>query len=205
MSHFLCGRYGEACRAAYRSVQANPAHIIAYAQLAGRASQARAAERGRGSRNKGPGTAPDVSVQPPICGRQLCSSACGISWRCAAYRRIARVALGRALAMLFEMTWKAHYGDHLTRHRTTSRVCETRGQRCNSTACIARTASFEGTAPLAGHVASRPRQCSSCKPRSAGSPTGCDEAARPSSRKKAGRGWHHHSRALRRRSMGQGE
>ncbi|MDB5603818.1 MAG: transcriptional regulator [Bradyrhizobium sp.] len=42
MSHFLCGRYGEACRAAYRSVQANPAHIIAYAQLA-----AALAKRGR--------------------------------------------------------------------------------------------------------------------------------------------------------------
>jgi tetratricopeptide (TPR) repeat protein len=34
MSHFLCGRYEEACRAAYRSVQANPAHSITYVQLA---------------------------------------------------------------------------------------------------------------------------------------------------------------------------
>src|SRR5436190_3584905 len=35
MSHFLRGRYDEACRAAYRSVQANPAHSITYVQLAG--------------------------------------------------------------------------------------------------------------------------------------------------------------------------
>jgi TolB-like protein len=34
MSHFLCARYDEACRAAYRSVQANPAHSITYVQLA---------------------------------------------------------------------------------------------------------------------------------------------------------------------------
>jgi TolB-like protein len=34
MSHFLCGRYEEACRAAYRSVQANPAHSITHVQLA---------------------------------------------------------------------------------------------------------------------------------------------------------------------------
>jgi TolB-like protein/DNA-binding SARP family transcriptional activator len=35
MSHFLRGRYEEACRAAYRSVQTNPAHSITYVQLAG--------------------------------------------------------------------------------------------------------------------------------------------------------------------------
>jgi TolB-like protein/Tfp pilus assembly protein PilF len=35
MSHFLRGRYEEACRAAHRSVQANPAHSITYVQLAG--------------------------------------------------------------------------------------------------------------------------------------------------------------------------
>jgi TolB-like protein/tetratricopeptide (TPR) repeat protein len=34
MSHFLRGRYDEACRAAYRSVQSNPAHSITYVQLA---------------------------------------------------------------------------------------------------------------------------------------------------------------------------
>ncbi|MBZ9967201.1 winged helix-turn-helix domain-containing tetratricopeptide repeat protein [Mesorhizobium sp. BR1-1-2] len=34
MSHLLRGRYDEACRAAYRSVQANPAHSITYVQLA---------------------------------------------------------------------------------------------------------------------------------------------------------------------------
>jgi Flp pilus assembly protein TadD len=34
MSHFVRGRYEEACRAAYRSVQANPAHSITYVQLA---------------------------------------------------------------------------------------------------------------------------------------------------------------------------
>ena len=33
MSHFLRGRYDEACHAAYRSVQANPAHSITYVQL----------------------------------------------------------------------------------------------------------------------------------------------------------------------------
>jgi len=49
MSHFLRGRYDEACRAAYRSVQANPAHSITYVQLAaalaklGRLEEARAA------------------------------------------------------------------------------------------------------------------------------------------------------------------
>ena len=49
MSHFLCGRYDEACRAAYRSVQANPAHSITYVQLAaalarlGRLDEAKAA------------------------------------------------------------------------------------------------------------------------------------------------------------------
>jgi tetratricopeptide (TPR) repeat protein len=49
MSHFLRGRYDEACRAAYRSVQANPAHSITYVQLAaalaklGRVEEARAA------------------------------------------------------------------------------------------------------------------------------------------------------------------
>jgi TolB-like protein len=34
MSHLLRGRHDEACRAAYRSVQANPAHSITYVQLA---------------------------------------------------------------------------------------------------------------------------------------------------------------------------
>ncbi|SCB50032.1 Tetratricopeptide repeat-containing protein [Rhizobium miluonense] len=34
MSHLLRGRYDEACRAAYKSVQANPAHSITYVQLA---------------------------------------------------------------------------------------------------------------------------------------------------------------------------
>jgi len=49
MSHLLCGRYEEACRAAYRSVQANPAHSITYVQLAaalaklGRLDEAKAA------------------------------------------------------------------------------------------------------------------------------------------------------------------
>jgi TolB-like protein len=49
MSHLLRGRYEEACRAAYRSVQANPAHSITYVQLAaalarlGRLEEARAA------------------------------------------------------------------------------------------------------------------------------------------------------------------
>jgi TolB-like protein/tetratricopeptide (TPR) repeat protein len=49
MSHFVRGRYDEACRAAYRSVQANPAHSITYVQLAaalvkiGRVDEARAA------------------------------------------------------------------------------------------------------------------------------------------------------------------
>jgi TolB-like protein/Flp pilus assembly protein TadD len=49
MSHLLLGSYEEACRAAYRSVQANPAHSITYVQLAaalaklGRLDEARAA------------------------------------------------------------------------------------------------------------------------------------------------------------------
>lgn len=49
MSHFVRGRYEEACRAAYRSVQANPAHSITYVQLAaalaklGRLEEAKAA------------------------------------------------------------------------------------------------------------------------------------------------------------------
>ncbi|TAX63919.1 transcriptional regulator [Rhizobium leguminosarum] len=49
MSHFLRGRYDESCRAAYKSVQANPAHSITYVQLAaalaklGRLDEARAA------------------------------------------------------------------------------------------------------------------------------------------------------------------
>jgi TolB-like protein len=49
MSYLLRGRYDEACRAAYKSVQANPAHSITYVQLAaalaklGRLDEARAA------------------------------------------------------------------------------------------------------------------------------------------------------------------
>ncbi|MDP9812630.1 tetratricopeptide (TPR) repeat protein [Rhizobium tibeticum] len=49
MSHLLCGRYDEACRAAYKAVQANPAHSITHVQLAaalaklGRLEEARAA------------------------------------------------------------------------------------------------------------------------------------------------------------------
>ncbi len=49
MSHLLRGRYEDGCRAAYRSVQANPAHSITYVQLAaalaklGRLEEARAA------------------------------------------------------------------------------------------------------------------------------------------------------------------
>jgi TolB-like protein/DNA-binding SARP family transcriptional activator len=49
MSHLLRGRYEEACRAAYKSVQANPAHSITYVQLTaalaklGRLDEARAA------------------------------------------------------------------------------------------------------------------------------------------------------------------
>jgi tetratricopeptide (TPR) repeat protein len=48
MGHFHRGRYDEACRAAYRSVQANPRHSITYVQLAaaltklGRLHEARA-------------------------------------------------------------------------------------------------------------------------------------------------------------------
>ncbi|HEY2817569.1 MAG TPA: tetratricopeptide repeat protein [Casimicrobiaceae bacterium] len=51
MGHFLRGHYDEACRAAYRSVQANPAHSITYVQLAaaltklGRMDEARAAAK----------------------------------------------------------------------------------------------------------------------------------------------------------------
>ncbi|MCK1385145.1 winged helix-turn-helix domain-containing protein [Bradyrhizobium sp. 21] len=49
LGHFHRGRYEEACRAAYRSVQANPRHSITYVQLAaalaklGRLQEARAA------------------------------------------------------------------------------------------------------------------------------------------------------------------
>jgi tetratricopeptide (TPR) repeat protein len=49
MSHLLRGRHDEACHAAYKSVQANPAHSITYVQLAaalaklGRLEEARAA------------------------------------------------------------------------------------------------------------------------------------------------------------------
>jgi TolB-like protein len=49
MSHLLRGRYEEACRAAYKSVQANPTHSITYVQLAaalaklGRVEEARVA------------------------------------------------------------------------------------------------------------------------------------------------------------------
>ncbi|PBB67410.1 transcriptional regulator [Mesorhizobium sp. WSM4312] len=49
MSHLLRGRYEESCRAAYKSVQANPAHSITYVQLAaalvklGRLEEAKAA------------------------------------------------------------------------------------------------------------------------------------------------------------------
>ena len=49
MSHLLLGRHEEACQAAYKSVQANPAHSITYVQLAaalaklGRLEEARAA------------------------------------------------------------------------------------------------------------------------------------------------------------------
>jgi TolB-like protein/DNA-binding SARP family transcriptional activator len=49
MGHFHRGRYEDACRAAYRSVQANPRHSITYVQLAaalaklGRLEEARAA------------------------------------------------------------------------------------------------------------------------------------------------------------------
>jgi tetratricopeptide (TPR) repeat protein len=49
MSYLLRGRYDEACHAAYKSVQANPAHSITYVQLAaalaklGRLDEARAA------------------------------------------------------------------------------------------------------------------------------------------------------------------
>jgi tetratricopeptide (TPR) repeat protein len=49
MSHLLRGRPDEACRAAYKSVQANPAHSITYVQLAaafaklGRLEEAKAA------------------------------------------------------------------------------------------------------------------------------------------------------------------
>ena len=51
MGHFIRGRYDEACRAAYRSVQANPAHSITHVQLAaaltklGRMEEARAAAK----------------------------------------------------------------------------------------------------------------------------------------------------------------
>jgi tetratricopeptide (TPR) repeat protein len=49
MSHLLRGRHEEACHAAYKSVQANPAHSITYVQLAaalaklGRLQEAKAA------------------------------------------------------------------------------------------------------------------------------------------------------------------
>ena len=51
MGYFRQGRYEEACRAAHRSVQANPRHSITYVQLTaalarlGRIEEARAAAR----------------------------------------------------------------------------------------------------------------------------------------------------------------
>ena len=91
MSHLLRGRYEEACRAAYKSVQANPAHSITYVQLAaalaklGRLDEARAAAASRSRASA------RVSLQPPVCRRELRASACGGSWRRATDRRIAKI------------------------------------------------------------------------------------------------------------------
>ena len=92
MSHFLRGRYDEACHAAYKSVQANPAHSITYVQLAAALAKLGTAGRSQGGRRESAGTASHVSLRPPVCGRQLRACACGNPWRCAAGRRAPGVA-----------------------------------------------------------------------------------------------------------------
>ena len=93
MGHFHRGRYEEACRAAYRSVQANPRtqhHLCA----AGRgARKARTAGRSQGGGSAGFGVAPDVSLQPAILRRQLCAGACVVPWRGASCRRPAGITV----------------------------------------------------------------------------------------------------------------
>ncbi|MDX8459169.1 winged helix-turn-helix domain-containing tetratricopeptide repeat protein [Mesorhizobium humile] len=71
MSHLLRSRYDEACRAAYKAVQANPAHSITYVQLSaalaklGRLDQARTA------------AARVIELQPAFrCSRQFAGVNC---------------------------------------------------------------------------------------------------------------------------------
>ena len=90
MSHLLRGRYDEACRAAYKSVQANPAHSITYVQLAAALAKLGRLEEARAAAARVLELHPTFRLQPPVRGRQLCPGACGNSWRCTSGRRACR-------------------------------------------------------------------------------------------------------------------
>ena len=71
MGHFCLGRYDKAAHAAYKSVQANPAHSITYVQLAAALAKLGTAGRSQIGCGQSLGAASNISIQPPICRRQL--------------------------------------------------------------------------------------------------------------------------------------
>lgn len=68
MSHLLRGRYDESCRAAYKSVQANPAqyHICAIDRCVGQTRQDGRSKGGRRARSRASAC---LSLQSPVCWR----------------------------------------------------------------------------------------------------------------------------------------
>jgi hypothetical protein len=78
MSHLRHGHYEEGCRAAYKSVQANPAHSITYAQLARRAGQTGTVGRSEGGSRASARAFPGLSLQQPVWWCELCASARGV-------------------------------------------------------------------------------------------------------------------------------
>jgi tetratricopeptide (TPR) repeat protein len=92
MSHLLRGRYEESCLAAYKSVQANPAHSITYVRLAAALARLGRLDEARAAAARVLELHPAFRYSRQFAGVNYAPALAGGSWRRAAGRRIARVA-----------------------------------------------------------------------------------------------------------------
>ncbi|MBB2832959.1 UNVERIFIED_ORG: hypothetical protein GGD51_003106 [Rhizobium esperanzae] len=104
MSHLLRGRYDEACRAAYRSVQANPAHSITHVQLAAALAKLGPSGGSEGGRRAGPRAASDVPLRSPVRRRRPRTGAREMPWGRAAGPPVCRNSRQKGLVRRGEMT-----------------------------------------------------------------------------------------------------
>src|SRR4029079_13554833 len=80
MSHLLRGRYEEACRAAYKSVQANPAHSITYVQLAAALAKLGRLDEARAAATRVIELQPAFRYSRQFAGVNCALAACGSPW-----------------------------------------------------------------------------------------------------------------------------